>query len=223
MIRVAILEDEQLARESIVQMVSKYPELKLVGVFASPREFLKNLREFDVAFVDIKLPSESGISIAKKINKIGIVFVTAYEEYATQAFEIGAIDYLVKPVKEERFELCVERILQAYSRPLLKLPVRDGKNVLMLDFEKLFYIEAFGKKCVVMTLDGEYEVYHWGISELERRLPKNFLRVHKSYICNLNKVKRLIRLPNMEIELENGYVIPVSRMYQRVVKSSLFV
>ncbi|MEJ5229327.1 MAG: LytTR family DNA-binding domain-containing protein [Pseudothermotoga sp.] len=223
MIRIAILEDEQLARENIVQMIAKYPELRIVGIFSSVKEFLSHLTEFDVAFIDIKLPSESGMSIARRIKKIGIVFVTAYEEYAAQAFEIGAIDYLVKPVKEERFAICVERILQAYSRPLLKLPVREGRDVLMLSFEQVLYIEAFGKKCVVNTVSGEYEVYHWGISELEKRLPKSFLRVHKSFICNLDKVKRLIRFPNMQIELENGTLIPVSRVYQRVVKSSLFV
>ncbi|HBT39792.1 MAG: Two component transcriptional regulator, LytTR family [Thermotoga sp. 50_1627] len=222
MIRVAILEDEQLARDSLVQMVSKYPDLKLVGAFASSREFLKHVSKIDVAFIDIKLPSESGVNIARRLKKVGIVFVTAYEEYAAQAFEIGAIDYLVKPVREERFQLCVERILQAYSRPLLKLPVREGRNVLMLDFKGIFYIEAFGKRCVAATEEGEYEVYHWNLAELERRLPDNFLRVHKSYICNIDKVRKLIRFPTLQIEMENGRVIPVSKTYQRTVKSFLF-
>lgn len=223
MIRVAVLEDEQLAREDIVRMISRYPELKLTGVFRTAKEFSKHIKEFDVAFIDIRLPFESGLNVAKKLRGIGIVFVTAYEQYAAQAFEIGAIDYLVKPVSEERFDICVERLIQAYSKPLIKLPVKEGENILMLSFDKVFYIEAFGKRCIANTTDGEYEIYHWGISELEKRLPKNFLRVHKSYICNLERVKKVIRVPSMQVELENSSLIPVSRQYQKLVKSSLFV
>lgn len=223
MIKVAVLEDEELARESMVQLISKYPQLKLAGTFRSAKEFSKHTKEFDVVFVDVKLPSESGLSLARKLKGVGIVFVTAYEQYAAQAFEVGAIDYLVKPVREERFALCVERIIQTYSKPLIKLPVKEGKNILMLNFDKVLYIEAFGKKCVAVTTFGEFEVYRWGVNELERRLPKNFLRIHKSYICNLDKVKRLIRVPNMEIELDDSSLIPVSRQYQKFVKSSLFL
>ncbi|MFN3284090.1 MAG: LytR/AlgR family response regulator transcription factor, partial [Pseudothermotoga sp.] len=154
MIKVAILEDEELARESMIQLISKYPQLKVAGTFRSAKEFSKHMKEFDVVFVDVKLPIESGLSIARKLRGVGIVFVTAYEQYATQAFEIGAIDYLVKPVREERFALCVERIIQTYSKPLIKLPVKEGKNILMLNFDKILYIEAFGKKCVAVTTFG---------------------------------------------------------------------
>lgn len=223
MIKVAVLEDEQLARESIINLISKYPELELTGIFRSAKEFSKHMKEFDVVFVDVKLPSESGLSVARRLKGIGIVFVTAYEQYATQAFEIGAIDYLVKPVREERFAMCVERIIQTYSKPLIKLPVREGKNILMLSFDEILYIEAFGKKCVVVTTDGEFEVYRWGINELEKRLPKNFIRTHKSYICNLDRIRKVIRIPNMQIELDDSSLIPVSRHYQKFVKSSLFV
>ncbi|HOJ88539.1 MAG TPA: LytTR family DNA-binding domain-containing protein [Pseudothermotoga sp.] len=223
MIKVAVLEDEKLACESMVQLISKYPQLELAGTFRTAKEFMKHIKEFDVVFVDVKLPSESGLSIARRLKGVGIVFVTAYEQYAAQAFEIGAIDYLVKPVRGERFALCVERIIQTYSKPLVKLPVKEGKDILMLDFDKILYIEALGKKCIAVTPAGEFEVYRWGIGELEKRLPSNFLRTHKSYICNLDKVRRVIRVPNMEIELDDSSLIPVSRHYQRFVKSSLFL
>lgn len=172
MIRVAVLEDEELARENMVQLISKYPQLQLAGTFRSAKDFSKHMKEFDVVFVDVKLPSESGLSVARRLRGVGIVFVTAYEQYAAQAFEIGAIDYLVKPVREERFALCVERIVQTYSKPLIKLPVKEGKSILMINFDKILYLEAFGKKCVAVTNVGEYEVYRWGLNELEKDCPR---------------------------------------------------
>ncbi|ABV33138.1 MULTISPECIES: LytR/AlgR family response regulator transcription factor [Pseudothermotoga] len=221
MIKVAILEDEQLARDNLEQLIRKYSEFELVGSFSTGRELLRHLKDIDVVFLDVRLSGESGLDVSKKIKSTGIVFVTAYPEYAVEAFEVNAIDYLVKPVSEERFSECVEKISQICSRSLAKLPVKDFDGILLIDFKDILFIEAFGKKCMACTINGEYEVYHWNISHLERRLPREFVRVHKSYICNLEHVKKILCSPCFQIEMENSKLIPVSKKYQKFVKSVL--
>jgi two-component system LytT family response regulator len=236
-IRVLLVDDEELARQILREFLAKHPEVELVGECANGFEAVKAVSELkpDLVFLDIQMPKLDGFEVLDLIDTdAAVIFVTAYDSYAIRAFEVHAVDYLLKPVGVERFEAALERAKQrlsgtspaprpsatdlgAAARPpsqfLDRIPVRDGPRVFIIPVSKLDYVEA-QDDYVAFASEGKKHLKQQTISSLEAALdPSRFLRIHRSYIVNLDRVIKLepYGKDSHVAVLQNGSQLPVSR------------
>ncbi|MBO8161918.1 MAG: response regulator transcription factor [Thermosipho sp. (in: Bacteria)] len=193
-------------------------QFELLGDFSSVEAFQKSHAKPDVIFLDINLPGIDGIKFAKQLANTNIVFVTAFPEYGATAFEINALDYLVKPVTEERFQKTVVKILNTIPPYPFKLPVIKDNIVIFIDYNSIIYIEAQDKYAYAITLNNEYKIYKWNLNKLEQFLPKEFIRVHKSYILNSNYIFGFNKKENKLLIHGLDINIPVGKKYFKNLK-----
>ena len=228
-----IVDDEELARLVLRELIQAHPELQLVAECANGFEAVKAVAEQkpDLIFLDVQMPKLSGFDVLELIGTATLViFVTAYDQYAMRAFEVHAVDYLLKPVGRERFEAALERAksrigdklppaaeLAAAARPpkqfLERLVVRDGTRVTLIPTAKLDYAEA-QDDYVALASEGKKHLKQQTIASLEACLdPEKFVRVHRSYIVNLERVSRIepYGKDSRLAILTDGTRLPVSR------------
>ena len=203
MIRVLIVDDEAPARGELRYLLAAHPEVEIVGEAATAKEALAlsaSIR-YDAVFLDIELPGMTGLEAARLVldrrERPDVVFVTAHERYAVDAFAVEAFDYLVKPVDPERLARVVERLTQARRHeapPVEKIPVVSaGGAKTLLDYDAIHWIEADGDYSRVHTYDRVY-LATAPLGELEQRLvPNGFARIHRSHVVNLAKVAAVRR------------------------------
>ncbi|ABR29991.1 LytTR family transcriptional regulator [Thermosipho melanesiensis] len=224
MIRVVIIDDEYYAREMLKDLIIQITPFELKGCFESVEEFLKSKikNEVDVIFLDIEMPRINGIKAAKYLERYKVVFVTAYSEYAVNAFEVNALDYLTKPISEVRFIETMRRIEEVFrDKKLVKISVENNKEIVFLDFSDVYFFEYFEKRILVITDKGEFVLKHFkNLSKLEKELPSNFIRVHKSYIVNIDYVERFIKNLN-SLQLKGGKIIPIGKTHIRDIRNVL--
>ena len=196
MIRALLVDDEAPARSELRYLLAAYPEVEVVGEAASASEALKLAAAvpYDVVFIDIEMPGLSGLDAARLVpgreDAPQLVFVTAHEQYAIEAFAVEALDYLLKPVDPDRLAQVVRRLLalQAPAGPVEKIPVVRGGETILLDWDELHYARADGDYSRVHTYDRSYLCTR-SLRELEATLPADrFARIHRSYLVNLRKV-----------------------------------
>jgi two-component system LytT family response regulator len=232
-IRTIIVDDEALARKMLLEFLAGHPEIEVVAECANGFEAVKAVSELkpDLIFLDIQMPKLDGFEVLELIGTDrAIVFVTAYDEYALRAFEIHAVDYLLKPFPAERFETALQRAKQRLggklpppaalatsARPpaqyLERLVVKDGTRVYVIPVTKLDYAEA-QDDYVALSTEGKKHLKQQTISSLETALdPQRFLRIHRSYIVNLERVAKIepYSKDNHVVVLANGSQLPVSR------------
>lgn len=236
-IRAVIVDDEELARQVLREFLSKHAEIELIAECANGFEAVKTVAEQkpDLVFLDIQMPKLDGFEVLELIGgDTTIVFVTAHDNYAIRAFEVHAVDYLLKPVGAARFDAALGRAkerlsgksqpthvsaseLAASARPgshyLDRVPVRDGSRVTIIPVAKLDYAEA-QDDYVALASEGKKHLKQQTIASLEAALdPARFLRIHRSYIVNLERVVRVepyTKDSHVAI-LSNGTQLPVSR------------
>jgi two-component system LytT family response regulator len=232
-IRAIIVDDEELARQVLLEFLAVHPEIVVVAECANGFEAVKAVTELkpDLIFLDIQMPKLDGFEVLELIGtEPAIVFVTAYDEYALRAFEIHAVDYLLKPFAVERFETALQRVkgrlggglpapvdLSTSARQpshfLERVVVKDGTRVYVIPVAKLDYAEAQDDYIALCT-EGKKHLKQQTISSLEGALdPQQFLRIHRSYIVNLEKVTKIepYSKDNYMVVLTNGAQLPVSR------------
>lgn len=236
-IRAAIVDDEELARQVLAEYLAAHPDVEVAAQCANGFEAVKAIAELkpDLVFLDIQMPKLDGFEVLELVGPgTEVVFVTAYDNYAIRAFEVHAVDYLLKPVGAERFEAALERArerlsgkaphqpvpaaeLAAAARPpsqyLERIPVRDGTRVFIIPIAKLDYAEA-QDDYVALVSDGKKHLKQQTISSLESGLdPSRFMRIHRSYIVNLERVARLepYGKDSHVAVLINGVQLPVSK------------
>ena len=202
-IRALIVDDEAPARGELRYLLAAHPEVEVVGEAATPGEALalaESVR-YDVVFLDVELPGMTGIEVARLVldrrERPAVVFVTAHERYAVDAFAVEAFDYLVKPVEPERLARVVERLARqrrAGAPPVEKIAVVSaGGAKTLLDYDAVYWIEADGDYSRVHTYDRAYLVTS-SLRELEELLPAGrFARIHRSHVVNLAKVAAVRR------------------------------
>ena len=232
-IKAIIVDDEKLAREMLRESLADYGIIEIQGMAGSAEEAVSMIKDSrpDVVFLDIQLPGLNGVEFAEFLNQMNprprIVFVSAYDDYALKAFRVEAIDYLMKPVNPVRLSVTIQRLekLCCAVEPLEKLPVKDGENVELVDFSEVLYIESDNKRTIVHIASRTFDVYHHNLADLEKELPGNFMRVHKSYIVNLSKVKQLAPWFGRSylLILSEGSQVPVSRNLVREIKLKLHI
>jgi len=228
-----IVDDEELARAVLREMLSRHPEIDILAECANGFEAVKMVseREPDLLFLDIQMPKLDGFEVLELIGSdIAVIFVTAYDQHALRAFEVHAVDYLLKPVGADRFEAALERAKQRLltARPpatelaaaarvpghyLERIVVKDGTRVHIIPAAKLDYVEA-QDDYVALASAGKKHLKQQTISSIEAALdPKNFLRIHRSYIVNLERVTKVEpygKESHVAI-LSDGMKLPVSR------------
>src|SRR5271165_4140375 len=206
-----IVDDEQLARHAVRELLSTHTEIHILAECANGIEAVKAVAEHQPAliFLDVQMPKLTGFDVLELINtNAAVIFTTAYDQYAMRAFEVHAVDYLLKPIGRERFEAALERAksrlgeklppapeLAAAARApkqfLERIVVRDGTRVTLIPVGKLDYAEA-QDDYVGLASDGKKHLKQQTIASLEACLdPEQFVRVHRSYIVNFERVVRI--------------------------------
>lgn len=226
-VRYIIVDDELIAREVLETHLSKISNFTLIGSCKNALEAFQiiNRENVDLIFLDINMPEISGLSFAKAISKnTKIIFTTAYREYALDGFDLQAVDYLLKPISFERLLQAVNKYLGENIRESVQseedcdekcdsIFVRADRKMVKVVFSDIDYIESLSDY-VKIFVSGETIITRETITNIEAKLPKNdFIRVHRSFIVSLNKIKSFT---NETIDLENKE-IPISRTYRTLV------
>ena len=237
-----IVDDEELARKLLREMLSGHDEIEVAGECANGMEAVKAATEHkpDLLFLDVQMPKLTGFDVLELIDRgrVAVIFVTAYDQYAMKAFDVHAVDYLLKPFSRERFEAALDRAkaqgpekavdaaeLAAAARPAgqfaERIVVKDGSKVTLIPVAKLDYAEALDDY-VSLVSDGKKHLKQQTISGLEMALdPGVFVRIHRSYLVNLERVSRIepYGKDSKVAILQNGAKLPVSRTgYTRLKK-----
>lgn len=202
--KVLIVDDERLARKDIRSKLSVYNNLDIVAEAEDVKSAVGEVNKHspDVIFLDIQMPGESGFELLDRIpSDIKIIFVTAYDEYAIRAFEINALDYLLKPIETERLEQSIARLgeTSVEKKHELKTLEYDDHLLLVLDnhlkflkINTIIYISACGNYSEVFTSNQKKSLTLKSLKEWETRLPANsFCRIHRSTIININFIERI--------------------------------
>jgi two-component system LytT family response regulator len=234
-IRVIVADDEPLARASLTLLIGKDPELELVAEAASGPETVAAIRNLqpDVVFLDVEMPGCDGFEVLQQLDTATlptVIFVTAYGHYAVKAFEAEALDYLLKPFTNERFQRVVQRAVQRVNDRLVEEPQRqtrlmiknNGRLVIVQDNE-IDWIEAADYYACVHT-NGRELLLRRTLSDLESQLDARlFCRVHRSAIVNIERVREVAidRNGDYEILLHNGEHVRLSRNYRDAFQEKL--
>ena len=231
-VRALVVEDEAVARQNLREYLQDVDWVRLVGEAADGKEAVRlaSTLKPDLLFLDVRLPEMSGLEVARCVGSAAeIVFTTAYDRFAIAAFEIGAIDYLVKPFGRERFAATLERVKARHGQPadpaaeraqsalseepLTRLYARQGDRIVPIPVASIVRIQAQGDYAEVHAASGVH-LLHISLSELLERLDANrFRRVHRSHVVNLDAVQHLRAHEDrrLRIVLRNGSEVVASR------------
>ncbi len=200
---VIIIDDERLAREEVKRHLVSHTEFKIVGEASNANDAkqLIEAKQPRLIFLDIQMPEKSGFDLLDELTTIPeIVFTTAYSEYATKAFEVNALDYLVKPIREERFSQSMERvkndlskIIEPHSRFSLnhKIFIKDGERCFFVPLTDIRYIESL-ENYARLHFKGNKAMIKKSLNSIEEKLdPTVFFRINRSQIININFIKEI--------------------------------
>ena len=248
--RILVVDDEDLARQRVHSLLSPRSDFEVIGECSTGVEAVRAIRELqpDVVLLDVQMPELDGFDVISEIgaqNMPLVIFATAFDEYAIDAFEVGAVDYLLKPVDEERFNRTLDRAarrlrqsaddttvsqMSALLRRISSLTASSGRfavkvhgKILFLDPAEIYWIQARDDIARVHLADSAYDVRE-PLSHLEARLPGNsFLRVHRSVIVNTSHIRAAEPFDQGDqmLILRNGKRLTTGRSYRKVVQEFL--
>jgi two-component system LytT family response regulator len=243
-----LVDDEPLAREGLRMLLSQDPEVSAIHEAKDGREAVETIRNtrLDLVFLDVQMPEMDGFSVVKEVgpeSMPSVVFVTAHDQYAIQAFEISAIDYLLKPVTADRFAQALERaktrlmlrpadeanrqilsLLETIASPrryLKRLAVRSAGKTIFVDVEAVDWIEA-AENYVQLHAGTAGHLLHVTMNTLEKSLdPETFLRIHRSLIVNVARIRDLQPALHGEyvITLRSGVRLQSGRSYHEKLRA----
>ena len=227
MIKIGIIDDEILARKVLEEYCSKIDNFELVLSTGNPLEFVNFIQqnEIDLIFLDIEMPELNGMEILRSLIKPPkVILTTAYSEYALESYNYGVVDYLLKPIKIDRFLKAINKV--AASK--ITQPEKDSGNEELqikhdgipvnISLNSILYIQSFGNYLKIFT-DSRMYLISETLINMTTLLSDNFQRTHKSYIVNLNRVTKATRT---HLFIESNKV-PVSAMYKVLVFKKLEV
>ncbi|MBA2528098.1 MAG: response regulator transcription factor [Pyrinomonadaceae bacterium] len=248
-IRVLLVDDESLAREMLREMLQDDPQVTIVGESCNGCEALEAIRSHlpDVIFLDVQMPELGGFEVLEALGKEipRVIFVTAYDQYAVRAFEVHALDYLLKPFDQERFDISWRRAraqilrdrnggtdqrilalleeMKAGKKYLERLVVKASGRIYFLETTEIDWIEAEGNYVSVHSAKKSH-LLRETISSLEAQLdPRKFLRIHRSSIVRIDRIQELQPWFHGEyrIILQNGTQLTLSRNYRDKLQEAL--
>jgi len=240
-IKVLIVDDEPLARKGVALRLRDDAGIEVVGMCANGRQAVQRITELqpDLVFLDIQMPLMSGIEVLRALPAEtipAVIFLTAFDDHALEAFEVQALDYLLKPIDDSRFVVAVERAKRLIAlkqedalhgrggeERLKRFTIRNGKEVTFVETVNIDWIEAAGDYAQLHVGEKTHLIRE-SLNTLETVLDRNdFLRVHRSSIIRLDRIVRVSALPNRDgsLTLQNGVSLRVSRSYSKPLKNCL--
>jgi two-component system LytT family response regulator len=243
-IRTLIVDDEQLARERLLSLLEGDPDIEIIGECSSGKEAIAAIKTEspDLVFLDVQMPEGDGFEVLESIDFHTmpiVVFVTAYDQYAIQAFDVHALDYLLKPFDQNRFERALIRAksevvlrnntnvnqkllsmlehIESHKKNLDRILVKSSGKVFFLKFDEIDWVESAGNY-VKLHVGTESHLLRETMSEMERKLGNDkFVRIHRTVIVNLDRIKELQPWFNGEyiVILNNGTKLTASRGYKK--------
>lgn len=232
--RALIVDDEPLARSNVAVLLQLDPDIEVVGECGSGLEALPQIRKLkpDLVFLDVQMPECDGFDVLEMLGRDlppAIIFVTAYDQYALRAFEAGALDYLLKPFDNLRFERALERAKQRIAlgrnlpSSLDRIVIKSSGQVSFLKISDIDWIEAADYYSCLHVGPKSY-LLRRSMSDLEKELDQaHFCRIHRSAIVNLDRVRGLNLGENgdYEVVLENGANLRLSRSYRKQLQARM--
>lgn len=212
-----MIDDEPAARRLMKNLLTAYQDtVMVIDEAGNGREAIEKIEALkpDLIFLDIQMPDLTGFEVIERLShKPSIIFTTAYEQYAIKAFETFSIDYLLKPIKEERLEQSIQKlksfgrisntidvsglqeIIRQFQLPAKAsaLPIKTGDRIILLRYENIVYMEAQDKYVYIYTTDGNKHLTDNTLANLSEKLPSQFYRIQKSYIINKDKIREMHR------------------------------
>lgn len=233
---VLIIDDEEHGRVLVKQYLSSYPEFFVAGECANGIEAIQliNRSEPDLIFLDIRMPGAGGFEVLQQAEHVPqVIFTTAYDSYAIQAFEANAVDYLLKPYTKERFDNTMARLVHQNAPQALaaaaayrkqtgfagRVLVEHKKRFRNIATDDIIFLRADGDYTEIHTPEGSY-LSSTGISTLSARFdPQKFVRIHRSVVVNMTYVREMYRdIGKTFLVMENGMEFNVGRNYLPVIK-----
>jgi len=235
-IRTLIVDDEPLARSNLAVLLRRDPEIEIVGECGSGSDALTTIRSthVDLLFLDVQMPECDGFDVLEMLGKYlppAVVFVTAYDQYALRAFEAGALDYLLKPFDNLRFDRALVRSKQAIKRgkseprKLERLAIKSVGQIAFVKISEIDWIEA-ADYYACLHVGPRTHLLRRSMTDLEEELdPAVFCRIHRSTIVNLARVQKMEigKDGEYEVRLDNGTTLRMSRRYSKELQSRLGV
>lgn len=240
-----IVDDEKLARELLHEYLESFPQIEIIGDCERGKDAVAKIDALkpDLIFLDVQMPGMNGFEVLEEITHDPyVIFITAYDQYAIKAFEKNAVDYLLKPLDEERFNEAIQRALsrknleknnleellrgiQSESRSTYDshLFVQKSEKLFNLPVEEIIYLEASGDYTIITTKEDQF-VSSSGIGKLVDILnPHIFFRIHRSTIINLSYLKEIERHFNggMVVKMQSGKTFAVSRTYAKEIRKKV--
>lgn len=228
-LKVMIIDDERLAREEIKQHLLSYQGFDIVGEAADADDAEKQIIQHqpDLLFLDIQMPERSGLELLESLEHVPeVIFTTAYDQYAVKAFELNALDYLVKPIRRERFAQAIEKALNRFSvKPGLAAErtifIREGERCYFVKVKNISLVESAGNYAR-LYVDGKKLYLKRSLNHLEKTLdPQLFFRISRTEIINTNYIKQI--RPNtkgrLTVTLQTGESLEVSTRQSAAFKN----
>ena len=241
MIKTLIIDDEPLAIELVREYLSAYPEFEIVGTCQNGFEGLKAIQDHkpDLIFLDIQMPKITGFEMLELLeDPPAVIFTTAYDEYAIKAFEIHALDYLLKPFSKDRFEKALFKYQKLEAVPLKRelheklknwethvqrIVLKDRNDIKIIPFQDIHYLEANDDYVNIYTQEGKF-LKNKTLTFFEQVLdPESFVRIHRSYIVKISGITKIEpqEKGNYMLKLITGEILPISRSRFPKLKSIL--
>ena len=240
--KVIIIDDEPLARSIVSTFLKKFADLEIVAECNNGFEGIKAIEEFgpDLIFLDIQMPKINGFEMLELLDKSpAVIFTTAFDEYAIKAFETSAVDYLLKPFTEERFEKAISKwknsndpekltetlIENIHKQPdeHLRIVVKDKGAINVIPTSEVYFLEAYDDY-VKVHIKNNYFLKKKTMNYFEKTLSsKDFVRIHRSYIININYLTKIeaFEKNSYRATLTNGNIVPISRTSYSQLKKNL--
>jgi two-component system LytT family response regulator len=230
--RALVIDDERLARKELINLLSQYDHVEVVGEAANVDDAKEKIDALlpDVVFLDIQMPEKTGFDLLEELDNVPhVIFTTAYDEYALKAFQVNALDYLLKPVEPQRLMETLDKLRKKIAAempneenratdakkltPDDRIFIKDGEKCWFVELEKVRMFESEGNY-VKVHFDGFRPLILRSLNNLEERLDeKNFFRANRKYIINLKWVSRIESWFNggLQVELREGEKVEISR------------
>ena len=236
--RTVIVDDEPLAREGLRMMLARHADVEVVGEAGGGRDGLAVVERLapDLLLVDVQMPEVDGLELVARLGLAGstrrppaVVFVTAHDEFAIDAFNVHALDYVVKLVDEQRLALSLDRAraqrrleLLAADRdpPVVRLPIRDGDRLHLVPIDEIEWIEA-ADYYVLVHAGPRTHLHRESLQRLEAMLDDRFVRIHRSRLVNRRRIRELRRdgRRDLVVVLDTGAELPVARSQHAAVRA----
>ncbi len=239
-----IVEDEKLARDLVKSYLSTQESIELIGEFSDGFSGLKAINELrpDIVFLDVQMPKLTGLELLELLDEPPhIIFTTAYDEYAVNAFDLNAVDYLLKPFSKDRFDKALGKVFDKMksgasssgikelkshfveNTVLDKIVVKSNSNIHVIPLDEVIYIESEDDYVMIHSKNGKH-LKHQTMKFYEEQLNSNkFIRIHRSYIVNVSEINKIEKFgkETYQVVLKNGTSLKVSRSRYQELKSLL--